>query len=237
MLTAKSARKTFGSITAIEGLDLSVEAGEIVCLLGSNGAGKTTTLNLFLGFIVPDSGEVLVGDVSPAADPQAARQQIAYIPETVSLYPALSGLENLEYFDRLAGHKKTRQQLSDILVEAGLQPDQVNLPIGGYSKGMRQKVGLATAFAKGAKALLLDEPMSGLDPKAASEFTQRLARFREQGSAVLIATHDIFRAKECASRIGIMRAGKLIEMIDAAEVDASEIERIYLAHMHEDQAA
>lgn len=237
MLVAKNARKTFGSVTALEGLDLTVEAGEIVCLLGSNGAGKTTTLNLFLGFIAPDSGEISVGDVSPTANPEKARKQVAYIPETVSLYPALSGLENLEYFDRLAGHNKSRNELSDILVTAGLQSDQIKLPVSGYSKGMRQKVGLATAFAKGATALLLDEPMSGLDPKAASEFTQRLSRFREQGSAVLIATHDIFRAKECASRIGIMRSGKLVEMIEAAKVDATEIERIYLAHMHEDQAA
>lgn len=237
MLVAKNARKTFGLVTALEGLDLTVEAGEIVCLLGSNGAGKTTTLNLFLGFIHPDSGEISVGGMSPTSNPEAARKQVAYIPETVSLYPALSGLENLEYFDRLTGHNKSRDELSDILVTAGLQSDQIKLPVSGYSKGMRQKVGLATAFAKGATALLLDEPMSGLDPKAASEFTQRLSRFREQGSAVLIATHDIFRAKDCASRIGIMRSGRLVEMIEAAKVDAAEIERIYLAHMHEDQAA
>ena len=102
---------------------------------------------------------------------------------------------------------------------------------------MRQKVGLATAFAKNAKALLLDEPMSGLDPKAASEFTQRLARFRDAGCAVLIATHDIFRAKACASRIGIMRSGRLVEMIDADVMDAAAIERLYLAHMQDGQDA
>lgn len=237
MLTAKSARKTFGSVVALEGLDLEVSAGETVCLLGANGAGKTTTLNLFMGFIEPDSGEVSVGGVSPGNDTVSARKQIAYIPENVALYPALNAVENLAYFDRLTGRKRSRTELEQLLIDAGLNADQINRPVSGFSKGMRQKVGLAIAFAKDAKALLLDEPMSGLDPKAASEFTARLAKFREDGCAVLIATHDIFRAKECASRIGIMRDGKLVEVIDAASVDAAEIERIYLAHMHEGQAA
>ena len=237
MLTAQSARKTFGSVIALEGLDLEVQAGETVCLLGANGAGKTTTLNLFMGFIQPDSGQVSVGGVSPASNLAAARRQIAYIPENVSLYPKLTAVENLAFFDRLTGRKRNRSDLESLLVEAGLDSAELHRPVSGFSKGMRQKVGLAIAFAKEAKALLLDEPMSGLDPKAASEFTARLAAFRSAGCAVLIATHDLFRAKECATRIGIMRAGKLVELIDAADVDAAEIERIYLSHMHEDQAA
>ena len=237
MLVAKSARKTFGSVVALDGLDLEVGAGETVCLLGANGAGKTTTMNLFLGFYAPDSGEVSVGGVDPASDPTGARNQIAYIPENVALYPALTGLENLAYFDRLSGHTRSQDELVALLVEAGLTAEQFNRPVGGYSKGMRQKVGLAIAFGKDAKVLLLDEPMSGLDPKAASEFTARLGKFQEAGCAVLIATHDIFRAKECASRIGIMRAGRLVELIDTPSVDASQIERIYLDHMHEEQAA
>lgn len=237
MLVADSVRKTYASVVALEGLDLVVNAGETVCLLGANGAGKSTTLNLFMGFTKPDAGHVHVGGVSPLSDPLAARRQIAYIPENVALYPQLSGLENLAYFDRLSGQPARREELESVLLEAGLKRDQVDRPVSGYSKGMRQKVGLAIAFAKQAKALLLDEPMSGLDPKAASEFTARLSQFRAQGCAVLLATHDIFRAKECASRIGIMRAGRLVEMMDAAQVDAAEIERIYLSHMQEDRVA
>ena len=237
MLNAESVSKTFGATVALEALDLSVDAGETVCLLGANGAGKTTTMNLFLGFIAPDSGSVSVGGVNPADQPALARQQIAYIPENVALYPALTGLENLRYFDRLCGHERDDKFLTEQLEAAGLDKSQINRAVAGYSKGMRQKVGLAIAFAKGAKSLLLDEPMSGLDPKAASEFTARIGSFQEAGCAVLIATHDIFRAVECASRIGIMRAGRLMELIDANQVDAREIERIYLSHMHEDLAA
>ncbi|MEM9316155.1 MAG: ABC transporter ATP-binding protein [Pseudomonadota bacterium] len=237
MLSAQAARKTFGAVVALEGLDLEVSAGETVCLLGANGAGKTTTMNLFLGFHAADSGTVRVGGIDPAADPAAARKQVAYIPENVALYPALTGLENLAYFDQLCGHSRSASELTTLLREAGLSDEQARRPVLGYSKGMRQKVGLAIAFAKEAKVLLLDEPMSGLDPLAASEFTVRLASFQEQGCAVLMATHDIFRAKECASRIGIMRAGRLVELIEAESVDASQIERIYLDHMHEERAA
>lgn len=236
MLEAANARKTYGDVTALEGLDLSVGAGEAICLLGANGAGKSTTMNLFLGFIAPDAGTVRVGGLSPTEEPEATRRQIAYIPENVALYPALSGLENLRYFDELCGHEREEAFLVAQLEDAGLTRDQIERPVSGYSKGMRQKVGLAIAFAKEAKALLLDEPMSGLDPKAASEFTARVARFREAGCAVLIATHDIFRAKECASRIGIMRGGRMVEIIEAGDVDAREIERIYLNHMHEEAA-
>lgn len=236
MLEAVKARKTYGDVIALEGLDLAVGAGEAVCLLGANGAGKSTTMNLFLGFTAPDSGTVRVGGLNPAEQPEAARREIAYIPENVALYPALTGLENLRYFDALGGQGHEETFLIDQLEDAGLSREQINRPVAGYSKGMRQKVGLAIAFAKNASALLLDEPMSGLDPKAASEFTARIGRFRESGCAVLIATHDIFRAKECASRIGIMRSGRLVELIDAVDVDAREIERIYLSHMHEEAA-
>lgn len=237
MLVAEAARKTFGSVVALEGLNLCVEEGKTVCLLGANGAGKTTTMNLFLGFIAPDSGEVRVAGVSPNEQPGLARKSLAYIPENVALYPALTGFENLRFFDQLCGHDRKDNELLEILVEVGLTREQIERPVTGYSKGMRQKVGLAIAFAKGAKALLLDEPMSGLDPKAASEFTARVRKFQEAGCAVLIATHDIFRAKECASQIGIMRSGRLVELIDATQVDAQEIERIYLNHMHEDLQA
>ncbi|MEM9397879.1 MAG: ATP-binding cassette domain-containing protein [Pseudomonadota bacterium] len=237
MLTAVSVRKTYGSVVALEGLDLEVQQGETVCLLGANGAGKTTTMNLFLGFTSPDSGSINVADINPVNDPIGARKKVAYIPENVALYPALSGLENLRFFDQLAGHRRTGNELLTLLAEAGLSAAQASRPTGEFSKGMRQKVGLAIAFAKGASALLLDEPMSGLDPKAATEFTQRLKAFQNSGCAVLMATHDIFRAKECASRIGIMRAGRLMELVDAATVDAVEIERIYLKHMYEEQAA
>lgn len=236
MLVAESVSKRFGSTRALEALDLRVEEGEIVCLLGANGAGKSTTISLFLGFLEPDAGTIRVDGRDPRNDP-AARKALAYIPEAVALYPDLTGLENLGFFDRLTGARRDEEALRVVLEAAGLPQGAADRPVGEYSKGMRQKVGLAIALARDSAALLLDEPLSGLDPQAAREFTDQLRALRSEGHAVLMATHDIFRAKDAADRIGIMRAGRLVEMLDPSGLAASEIERIYLAHMQGDVVA
>ena len=232
-LEARALRKSYGSLVALEGLDLSVPHGEVYCMLGANGAGKTTTINLFLGFHKPDSGVALIDGVNVQEDLTAARRRAAYLPETVALYDKLTGRENLAFFDRLAGQKHSADELSALLTEAGLADDAHDRRVGTYSKGMRQKVGIAIALAKGARALLLDEPLSGLDPSAASGLGEHIMALREKGCGVLLATHDIFRAKEVGDRIGIMMAGRLVNELDAKALDAKEIEEIYLRHLHE----
>ncbi|MEO1015995.1 MAG: ABC transporter ATP-binding protein [Pseudomonadota bacterium] len=233
MLAAKQLTRTFGDLKALDHLDLNVQAGEAVCLLGANGAGKTTTINLFLGFLEPSAGAAFVDGMEVAKHPLETKKRLAYIPEQVALYPQLSGVENLDYFLRLSGVKKSASELSDMLIAAGLPADAINKRASNYSKGMRQKVGVAIALAKEAGALLLDEPLSGLDPSAANDLCAVLRRLRDDGRAILMATHDVFRAKEIGTRIGIMKSGRLIDTLDAAALDAGEIERVYLAHMHE----
>ena len=232
ILQAKALTKRFGSVVAVDNLDVEVAAGETVCLLGSNGAGKSTTINLFLGFLAPSGGRAEVMGLDAADREQQVRRHLAYIPESVSLYGALSGLENLELFERLGGGKAERAELVALLDAVGLPEDAVGRPLSTYSKGMRQKVGIAIAMAKEAKALLLDEPLSGLDPESANDFCKLIRRFRDGGGAILMATHDIFRAKEVGSRIGIMREGELVKMLDPSALDALEIENIYLDHIH-----
>lgn len=233
MLEAKQLTKNFGSLKALDTLDLMIGPGDIICLLGANGAGKTTTINLFLGFLEPSSGGAFVNGLNVAEAPLETKKHLAYIPEQVALYPQLSGVENLDYFLRLSGVHKSRAQLVATLEEAGLDAKAANRRASSYSKGMRQKVGIAIALAKDAKALLLDEPLSGLDPSAANALCVSLRRLRDEGRAILMATHDVFRAKEIGTRIGIMKGGRLVDVLDAAALDASEIERIYLAHMHD----
>jgi ABC-2 type transport system ATP-binding protein len=233
ILEAHALSKSFGSNVALHELNLSVRPGEVVCLLGANGAGKTTTINLFLGFLQPDGGAAFVADTNVAADPLSARRKLAYIPEAVALYPRLSGLENLQFFDRLAGNNRSSEELSLLLERAGLQREARDRRASTYSKGMRQKVGIAIAMARDAKALLLDEPLSGLDPAAANSLCRQIDRMRDDGRAVLMATHDIFRAKEVGNRIGIMMHGRLVDELEAERVDAREIEHIYLEHIKE----
>ncbi len=233
-LEARALVKRYGDLEAVAGLDLSIQPGEIYCLLGPNGAGKTTTIHLFLGFIEPSSGSARVSGFDVAQDALEARRRLAYVPEQVMLYRNLSGLENLEYFAALGGRETlSAERLTEILVGVGLPRDAVGRRVGEYSKGMRQKVGIAIAVAKDAEALLLDEPTSGLDPKASREFSELMERLRGQGVAVLMATHDLFRAKESGTRIGIMRHGRLVTELSTDEIGHADLERIYLDHMQE----
>jgi len=232
-LQARGLSKSFGSVVGLQALDLSISPGEVFCLLGANGAGKTTTVKLFLGFLQPDRGSALVNGIEVAKNPMEARRHLAYLPESVALYEKLTGLENIAFFDRLAGRQRSMDELSALLLDAGLPENALERRAADYSKGMRQKVGIAIAMAKGAKVILLDEPLSGLDPSAANALGELIGRLRQQGCAVLMATHDIFRAKEIGDRIGIMMQGKLVNSLDTSSLDAREIEAIYLQHLHE----
>lgn len=228
MLEAIELTKQYGDTLALDRLNLHVEAGEVYALLGANGAGKTTTIHLFLGFLEPDGGAARVDDLDVAKQTLAARRLLGYIPEQVNLYDNLTGRENLRYFSELAGERYGASQLASLLQRAGLPARAVDRRVGTYSKGMRQKVGIAIALAKRARALLLDEPTSGLDPKAAHEFSRMLVDLAGDGVAVLMATHDLFRAREVARRVGILRAGQLVRELDTAGVSHAELERIYL---------
>jgi ABC-2 type transport system ATP-binding protein len=222
--------KRFGAHAALDGLSLDVGPGEIVCLLGANGAGKTTTINLLLGFLEPDAGSALVAGYAPGS--LEARRATGYVPEAVALYPKLSGVENLAFLHSLNGTGTAApDQLLGALQKVGLDRGAAERRAETYSKGMRQKVGLAAALMKNAKALILDEPLSGLDPDAANQFQELLRDAATGGAAVLMATHDIFRAKEIATRVGIMRGGRLIELLEAADVGHSDLEALYLKHM------
>ena len=228
MLIAENLSKTYGDYKALNNLNLKLNKGEIFALLGQNGAGKSTTINIFLGFVKPTEGVAKINGISVVDHSEETKKFIAYIPETVLLYPNLTGVENLKFFSSLAGFDYDNEALTNFLSKAGLQSDAHHNRLGGYSKGMRQKVGIAIAIAKKAKVLLLDEPTSGLDPKASNEFSEILKELASEGTTIFMATHDIFRAKEVADRIGIMKRGNLISEINANEISANELEKLYL---------
>ncbi|MGK3988650.1 ABC transporter ATP-binding protein [Sorangium sp. So ce136] len=231
MLTAKKLSKSYGGVPALDALDLEVPAGEVFCLLGPNGAGKTTTLNLFLGFTRPSSGAAYVAAAHVEPDPLAARRRIAYVPEQVRLYPHLSGCENLAYFLSLSEARvPPSAELSRLLTAAGLPEGAVHRAASGYSKGMRQKVVLALSQAKGASALLLDEPTSGLDPGAVRELCAAIRRESDRGAAVLMVTHDLGAVASIAHRIGVMKAGRLVEVASAAGLSETDILSLYRRH-------
>lgn len=231
MIQVQNASKSFKGNPAVQNLTLQVEAGEILGLLGANGAGKSTTINMLLGFLSPDSGRVLINQKDCFANNKEVRKLIGYIPENVNLYPYLSGLENLDYFCKLAGLKYAKTELHDFLSTCGLQAEAHAKKVSEYSKGMRQKVGIAIAYAKTAKVYLLDEPASGLDPMASNELSVLLKKLASEGATILMASHDIFRVREVCHRIGILKQGELVKELRSEEVSANELETLYLNFM------
>ena len=219
--------KRYGERTAVNDLDLQVRPGEVYALLGPNGAGKSTTIACLLGFVRADAGSIhLAGSPLPPAE--AAVAHAAYIAENVALYERLTGIENVEFFLRLQGRKLPRDQIEGLLARAGLPAEAVNRQAHTYSKGMRQKVGIVMALAKGAQVLVLDEPTSGLDPQASKAFGELLRELAQGGVAVLMATHDLFRAQETAHRCGMLVSGRLVGEWNLGELHAGELEQHYL---------
>lgn len=227
-LEAFQLTKKYNGTAALNNLDLAIKPGEIFCLLGQNGAGKTTTINLFLGFVQPTSGRAVIKGVDVESSDTSTKKFVAYIPEVVQLYGNLTGVENLDFFSRLAGFKYSRDLLKGFLTKAGLQADAHGKRLSTYSKGMRQKVGIAIALAKNADVILMDEPTSGLDPKATAEFTRICKDLAAEGKSIFMATHDIFNAVNVGTRIGIMKQGSLVHTVDTANITANELRELYL---------
>ena len=220
----------YRSNTILKGLDLKLRRGEVYALLGGNGAGKSTTINALLGFVQPANGQVKVCGIDVAADPRAARAMLAYVPESVVLYEYLTARENIAYFLQVAGGGASAQAIDEALAAVALDPAAWDRRLGGYSKGMRQKVAIALALARSVPVLLLDEPTSGLDPQATSEFNALLQRLRGQGVAIFIVTHDLLSAAEVADRIGFLSGGVISAEYKAhgtARFDVRELYRRY----------
>ncbi|NJN28852.1 MAG: ABC transporter ATP-binding protein [Cyclobacteriaceae bacterium] len=231
MIQAIDLSKKYGEHEVLTDLNLTISSGEVFCLLGANGAGKTTTINLFMGFIQPSSGKAKVNDLDVTTQSSETKNHLAYIPENLNLYGNLTGLENLQFFAGLGGEKPDKSAAEQLLRSVGLQQEALNKYVSQYSKGMRQKVGIAIAKAKQADNLLLDEPTSGLDPQASNDFARLLQDMRQNNVAILMATHDLFRAKESGTHIGIMKAGKLIHSLKSDDITTAELEKLYLETM------
>lgn len=211
LLEAVDVRYSYGSREVLRGVQLAVRRGEIYALLGGNGAGKSTLLHAFLGFVTPTAGRVLIAGNEVGSDLRLARSQIAYLPENVALYEQLSARENMRYLLGLAELDIEGRDIEQALDTVGFESAARDRRLGSYSKGMRQRVALALAVARRAPALLLDEPSSGLDPRAIDELNELVLRLRDQGVAILMATHDLLAATQVADRVGFMKDGVLTE--------------------------
>ena len=232
MLEIEGLEKHYGDLKAVNGLNLTIQPGEIFCMLGANGAGKTTTLMVSLGFTDPTRGTVKICGIDVSRDPLEAKKHVAYVSENVMLYGNFTARQNLEFFTKLGGRKDVGDdEYREVMGRVGLQQDAFDRRLKGFSKGMRQKLGIAIAIMKDAEVILLDEPTSGLDPKSGAEFLQLLAELREENKAIWMTTHDIFRAKEIADRVGIMVAGTLVQLLTREELQQQDLEALYVQYV------
>jgi ABC-2 type transport system ATP-binding protein len=233
MLTIENLNKIYpGDVHAVVDLNLTVNPGDIYIMLGANGAGKTTTLMLSLGFTQATSGRVLINGIDIAKEPLKAKLHVSYVSENVQLYANFTAVQNLEFFAKVGGKPSiTRKEVIDVLIRVGLPADTHNRPIKGFSKGMRQRLGIAIAVARQTEVILLDEPTSGLDPKGGQEFVALLKELRDENRAILMTTHDIFRAKDLATNLGIMVRGSLAVTRTAQELVNENLEELYVKHV------
>jgi ABC-2 type transport system ATP-binding protein len=219
-------------LLALDHVSFSVYPGQIFAMLGANGAGKTTAINLFLDFIPPSEGDARIAGISVRENPLQAKKHVAFVSENVMLYGNLTAIQNLDYFARLAGYSGyTRQEYRAVLARVGLQEEAHDRKLREFSKGMRQKCGIAIAILKDASAILLDEPTSGLDPQAAHEFLGLLRTLRDAGKGILMSTHDLFRAKEVADVVGIMNAGRLVMVRGREALAHEDLEQLYIRYV------
>lgn len=219
---------------ALDALNLEIKEGEIFFLLGANGAGKTTTINLFLNFIEPTGGKALINGIDVTREPLESKKYVSYVSENVMLYGNFTARQNLDFFAKLGGKTNlTREDYYMRMREVGLQEEAFEKKVKTFSKGMRQKVGLTIAIIKDAPNILLDEPTAGLDPKAAAELLQILVNLKRQGKSIFMCTHDIFRAKNIADRVGIMKEGRLVMVRTREEFLEDDLEKIYMNYMQE----
>jgi len=207
--------KTFGATRALDGLDLSVAAGEVHGFLGPNGAGKSTTIRAVLGLLRTDSGSLSVFDLDPWADSVAIHRRLAYVPGDVALWPNLSGGETVDMLLRMRGVEPRSTRREEMLERFDLDPTKRGR---AYSKGNRQKVALVAAFAADVDLLVLDEPTSGLDPLMEEAFADTLAERVTAGTTVLLSSHILSEVERLADRVTIIRGGRAVESGTLAEL-------------------
>jgi ABC-2 type transport system ATP-binding protein len=203
--------KHYGPVVAVEGLNLTLSRGEVFGLLGPNGSGKTTTILMLLGLTDPTSGTVHVLGHDPSRNPLEVKRRVGYLPDSVGFYDDLTAQENLRYTARLNGipRAETEARITEVLTRVGLSK-VLDRRAGAFSRGMRQRLGLAEVLLKRPEIAILDEPTAGLDPEAAAEFLSLIRELRTHDITVLLSSHLLHQVQAVCDRVGLFRQGKMV---------------------------
>jgi ABC-2 type transport system ATP-binding protein len=232
----RALRKQFGNLVAVNNVDLTILKGEIYGLIGPNGAGKTTTIRMMCGLLAPTRGQVEIAGVDVCAEPERAQQHIGYLSDFFAVYDDLKVWEYLDYFAHAYKMRETEisQRIREVISDVNLEAKTDSM-IAGLSRGMKQRLGIARAIIHKPDVLLLDEPASGLDPKARFELRLLLQKMRDQGATILISSHILTELEGFCTSIGIMEKGRLvrsgkIEDVTAAESPSCAVDLRWIGH-------
>jgi len=203
--------KRYGDLTAVDSLNLTIHRGEVYGLLGPNGAGKTTTILMLLGLTDRSGGQVEVLGLDPARRPLSVKSRVGYLPDQIGFYDNLSAWENLFFIARLNGISRSaaRQRIDAALLRMGLA-DVAGKPVKTFSRGMRQRLGVAELLLKQPQVIMMDEPTLGLDPEAAHQFLRMIQELKHEGIAILLSSHLLHQVQAVCDRVGLFQAGKLV---------------------------
>jgi ABC-2 type transport system ATP-binding protein len=237
VIEAKGLTKTYGQATAVDHASFTVGRGEIFGLLGPNGAGKTTTILMLLGLTDISSGEVSVLGFNPARQPLSVKRRVGYMPDTVGFYDQMTAVDNLSYTARLIGFRKAEREkrIADALARVGLTEAAENR-VGTFSRGMRQRLGLAEILMKGAQVAILDEPTSGLDPHATAELLAIIRGFKAEGVTVLLSSHLLERVQSVCDRVALFSGGHIALMGTVPELGREILGGGYVVDIEADGA-
>jgi len=219
VITAQGLTKRYGQANAVDAISFAIRKGEVFGLLGPNGAGKTTTILMMLGLTEISSGQVSVLGFDPARAPLQVKRRVGYLPDSVGFYDNLTAVENLAYTAKLMGLslRERTERIADALARVRLT-EVADKRVSTYSRGMRQRLGLAEIIVKRAEIAILDEPTSGLDPQATIEFLELIAELKRGGTTVLLSSHLLDQVQRICDRVALFQAGRIVMMGSVAEL-------------------
>jgi len=211
LIEVENLTKMYGDFKALDGLSLKVEENDVFGYLGPNGAGKTTTINLMIGMLQPTSGSIRIADIDVEKNPLEVKKICGYLPENVGFYDHMTAKQNLLYFSEFYGFSKqeTVRIIDDLFELVGIA-DAANKKVGEFSRGMKQRLGLAQALLNDPKVIFLDEPTSGLDPQGAADFREIIRDLKKEGKTIFFSSHILSEVKEVCETVGIINKGKLV---------------------------
>jgi len=243
MIEFQGLAKHYGEFPAVQPLTLTVRRGEVFGFLGPNGAGKTTTIRMMMGILVPSAGRALVDGLDCQADAAEVKRHVGYLPDNPIFYDFLRGREILQFVAEMHGMPRQAavERAAQLLQEFGLRDVSEEFAVN-YSMGMKKKLGLACALAHDPAVLILDEPINGLDPRAAREVQDRLIASAAAGKTIFISTHLLDMAQRMCNRVGIINHGALVatgslDELRGASSDNSTLEELFLKFTNEDNMA